>query len=95
MEETKTPWSVYVVYMLVLLFMMVAGTVKGQNICKTDVCVVEFNAGWNEAIAGGYCTVHAKVEQGAEEVQCSKIKSDGERCKMKTKNKSGLCYYHD
>jgi hypothetical protein len=49
----------------------------------------------NEAIAGGYCTVHAKVEQGTEEVQCSKIKSDGERCKMKTKNKSGLCYYHD
>ena len=29
--------------------MMVAGTVKGQNICKTDVCVVEFNASWNEA----------------------------------------------
>ena len=41
MKENKTPWSVYVVYMLVLLFMMVAGTVKGQNICKTDVCVVE------------------------------------------------------
>ena len=49
MKENKTPWSVYVVYMLVLLFMMVAGTVKGQNICKTDVCVVEFNAGWNKA----------------------------------------------
>ena len=49
MEETKTPWSVYVIYMLILLFMMVAGTVKGQNICKTDVCVVEFNAGWNKA----------------------------------------------
>ena len=48
-----------------------------------------------EAIEGGYCTIHAKVEQGTEEVQCSKIKSDGERCKMKTKNKSGLCYYHD
>ena len=49
----------------------------------------------NEAIAGGYCTIHAKVEQGETEVQCSKIKSNGERCKMKTKNKSGLCYYHD
>ena len=49
MKENKTPWSLYVVYMLVLLFMMVAGTVKGQNICKTDVCVVEFNAGWNKA----------------------------------------------
>ena len=49
----------------------------------------------NEAIAGGYCTIHAKVEQGETEVQCSKIKSNGERCKMKTKAKSGLCYYHD
>ena len=49
MEETKTPWSVYAIYMLILIFMMVAGTVKGQNICKTDVCVVEFNASWNEA----------------------------------------------
>ena len=49
MKETKTPWSVYVIYMLVLLFMMVAGTVNSQNICKTDVCVVEFNAGWNKA----------------------------------------------
>ena len=49
MEETKTPWSVYAIYILVLIFMMVAGTVKGQNICKTDVCVVEFNAGWNKA----------------------------------------------
>ena len=35
------------------------------------------------------------VEQGEKEVQCSKIKSNGERCKMKTKAKSGLCYYHD
>ena len=27
--------------------------------------------------------------------QCSKIMSNGDRCKMKTKAKSGLCYYHD
>jgi len=25
------------------------GTVKSQNICKSEVCVVEFNAGWNKA----------------------------------------------
>ena len=48
-----------------------------------------------KAESGGYCTIHAKVEQGTKEVQCSKIKSDGSRCKMKTKAKSGLCYYHD
>ena len=49
----------------------------------------------NEAVANGYCTIHAKVEQSEKEVQCSKIKSNGERCKMKTKAKSGLCFYHD
>tara|TARA_Y100000592_G_scaffold16411_1_gene24395 strand:+ start:6828 stop:7199 length:372 start_codon:yes stop_codon:yes gene_type:complete len=49
MEETKTPQGVYVVYFLIILFIMLANTVKAQNICKTDVCVVEFNAGWNKA----------------------------------------------
>ena len=42
-----------------------------------------------------YCTIHQKVPQQANEVQCSHIKKDGKRCKMKTKNKSGKCYYHD
>ena len=49
MEETKTPQSVYVVYFLIILFIMLSNTVGAQNICKTDVCVVEFNAGWNKA----------------------------------------------
>ena len=44
-----------------------------------------------------YCTVHEQVEQSetGEKVRCKKIKSDYTRCKMLTKNKSGLCYYHD
>ena len=52
----------------------------------------------NEALPGkNYCTIHDKVEQRADgtKVQCSQIKSDGDRCKMKTSNKSGKCYYHD
>ena len=49
MEETKTPQGVYVVYFLIILFIMLANTVNAQNICKTDVCVVEFNAGWNKS----------------------------------------------
>ena len=49
MEETKTPQSVYVVYFLIILFIMLANTSGAQNICKTDVCVVEFNAGWNKS----------------------------------------------
>ena len=42
-----------------------------------------------------YCTIHMPVPQQEKEVQCSHIKKDGKRCKMKTKNKSGKCYYHD
>ncbi len=51
--------------------------------------------GRNVLPGNNYCTIHEKVEQQADEVQCSHIKSNGKQCKMKTKNKSGLCYYHD
>ena len=42
-----------------------------------------------------FCTIHVEVPQQQDEVQCSHIKDDGKRCKMKTKNQSGKCYYHD
>ena len=34
---------------LIIFFVIIANIAFGQNICKTDICVVEFNAGWNEA----------------------------------------------
>ena len=50
----------------------------------------------NMALPGkNFCTIHQQVAQQEEEVQCSHIKKDGKQCKMKTKNKSGKCYYHD
>ena len=50
-----------------------------------------------EAINGGFCTIHEVKKQRKDnlEVQCRKIKKDGKRCQIKTKNRSGLCYYHD
>ena len=42
-----------------------------------------------------FCTIHEEVPQQTNEVQCSHIKANGDQCKMKTKNKSGKCYYHD
>jgi len=41
---------------IVILFIAVftAGVVQGQNICDEEVCVVEFNAGWNQANGVGY-----------------------------------------
>ena len=50
----------------------------------------------NMALPGeNFCTIHQQVAQQEDEVQCSHIKKDGKQCKMKTKNKSGKCYYHD
>ena len=46
---------------------------------------------------GNFCTIHEGAPQRAdgEKKQCSHVKSNGDRCKMKTTNKSGKCYYHD
>ena len=35
------------IILIILMFLFVSA--NGQNICKTDVCVVEFNASWNKA----------------------------------------------
>jgi hypothetical protein len=70
-----------------------------ENKKKDDgICIAIGKSGnrcKKKAESGGYCTIHTKVEQGTKEVQCKKIKSDKTRCKMKTKAKSGYCYYHD
>ena len=34
--------------------MLAYGSASGQKICKQDVCVVEFNAGWNESNSVDY-----------------------------------------
>tara|TARA_B100000424_G_scaffold91940_1_gene69210 strand:+ start:592 stop:963 length:372 start_codon:yes stop_codon:yes gene_type:complete len=46
MEETMNFGSV-ITYLLVMLFVFVAGTALGQNLCDSDICVVQFNASWN------------------------------------------------
>ena len=48
-NNNELSWRIFSVYMLILIFTMVVATAFGQNICKTDVCVVEFNAGWNKS----------------------------------------------
>ena len=45
----KPIWKIFSVYVLTILFMIICNTSNGQNICKEDICVVEFNAGWNES----------------------------------------------
>jgi predicted kinase len=48
-------------------------------------------------VKGGKCTIHeaVKLHPSGKEVQCRKRKSDGTRCKVKTKAKNAYCYYHD
>jgi thiol-disulfide isomerase/thioredoxin len=43
MENQETVWQQYVMYVLVMLLMFIAGTSFGQ------IKVVQFNAGWNKA----------------------------------------------
>ena len=48
MEETLN-FRTVLTYLLLMLFMLVGGTVLSQNMCNSDICVVQFNASWNEA----------------------------------------------
>jgi hypothetical protein len=59
---------------------------KGGSRCKTKVVEGKL-----------FCTVHESTTKrpDGKETQCRKRKSDKTRCKMKTTNKSGYCYYHD
>ena len=34
--------------------MLISSNALGQKICKEDICVVEFNAGWNESNSVDY-----------------------------------------
>ena len=47
--EKYENYRFYFIYILVMILVFLFGIAKSQNICKTDVCVVEFNAGWNKS----------------------------------------------
>ena len=43
-----------IAYIFLMLCMFAAGTALGQNMCNSDICVVQFNASWNEANSVDY-----------------------------------------
>ena len=49
-----TIWKLMGMYLLVILLILVCGTAFGQDFCKKDICVVEFNAGWNDKNSVGF-----------------------------------------
>tara|TARA_Y100000034_G_scaffold89638_1_gene107893 strand:+ start:449 stop:811 length:363 start_codon:yes stop_codon:yes gene_type:complete len=50
----KPIYKIFTTYILLIIFVLVCGGAFGQSICKEDVCVVEFNAGWNESNSVDY-----------------------------------------
>ena len=49
MKKIDVTWKIFTTYILILMFILSCGNAFGQKkICKESICVVEFNAGWNE-----------------------------------------------
>ena len=53
MEETMN-FRMVLAYIFLMLCMFVAGTAFGQNMCNSDICVVQFNASWNASNSVDY-----------------------------------------
>ena len=48
MNKLDPVWNIFLTFLLILYFIVLASSLSAQSICKEDICVVEFNAGWNE-----------------------------------------------
>ena len=53
MEETMN-FKTVAAYIILMLCMFVAGTAFSQNMCNSDICVVQFNASWNASNSVDY-----------------------------------------
>ena len=49
MKKIDCVWNIFLGYLILIFFILLAGGLSAQSPCKEDICVVEFNAGWNEA----------------------------------------------
>jgi len=48
-NKDYTVWKLMAGYLLILLLMLISGSATGQTYkCDNNICVVEFNASWNE-----------------------------------------------
>ena len=53
MEETVN-LRIVLTYALLMLTMLAGGVAYGQNLCGSDICVVQFNASWNGSNSVNY-----------------------------------------
>ena len=49
MKRIDCVWNIFLGYIILIFFILLAGSLSAQSPCKEDICVVEFNAGWNES----------------------------------------------
>ena len=50
MKKDYTVWKLMGGYLFIILLMIISSTANGQSYtCDEDICVVEFNASWNDA----------------------------------------------
>ena len=54
MKKIDCVWNIFLGYLILIFFILLAGGLSAQSPCKDEVCVVEFNAGWNEANSAKY-----------------------------------------
>ena len=54
MKKIDCVWNIFLGYLILIFFILLAGGLSAQTPCEEDVCVVEFNAGWNEANNANY-----------------------------------------
>ena len=50
----KDIWKIFTTYLLILFFILVCNRALGQSPCEDNICVVEFNAGWNASNSVDY-----------------------------------------
>ena len=51
----KPIYKIFTTYILILFLILVYNSAFGQTkFCEEDICVVEFNAGWNESNSADY-----------------------------------------
>ena len=54
METDTMNFGTVLAYIFLMLCMFAAGTALGQNMCNSDICVVQFNASWNQGNSVDY-----------------------------------------
>ena len=53
MEDTMN-FKTVIAYIFLMICMFIAGTAFSQNMCNSDICVVQFNASWNSSNSVDY-----------------------------------------